>query len=71
MGFSANFLIEELRHARTSRGLNQEEFGKLINYSGSHVSAVETVSAPRASEYVAAVDRALNAGGFSPACCAR
>jgi len=50
MGFSANFLIEELRHARTSRGLNQEEFGKLINYSGSHVSAVETGQrAPRRS----------------------
>ncbi|HEY8534430.1 MAG TPA: helix-turn-helix transcriptional regulator [Micromonospora sp.] len=64
MGLSADFLIEELRHARLSRGLNQEEFGKLINYSGSHVSAVETGQRAPKPEYVAAVDRALQTGGI-------
>jgi transcriptional regulator with XRE-family HTH domain len=58
------FLVAELRAARVTRDLSQEEFGKLIKYSGSHVSAVETGGRPVTVEYVEAVDRALQTGGF-------
>jgi transcriptional regulator with XRE-family HTH domain len=58
------FLVAELRAARVTRDLSQEEFGKLIRYSGSHVSAVETGGRPVTVEYVEAVDRALQTGGF-------
>jgi len=64
VGSAAEFLIEELRAARTARGLSQEDLGKLINYSGSHVSAVETGQRPPKLEYVAAVDEALQTGGL-------
>lgn len=55
---AAEILLDELRHARTSRGMNQDEFGRFISYSGTHVSAVETATRPPTSEYVAAVDKA-------------
>ncbi|SCF21433.1 Helix-turn-helix domain-containing protein [Micromonospora haikouensis] len=61
---AAGILLNELRHARMSRGLNQDEFGKLINYSGTHASAVETGARPPTSAYAAAIDRALNTGGM-------
>ncbi len=61
---AAEILLDELRHARTSRGMNQGEFGKFIRYSGTHVSAVETGTRPPTEHYVAAVDRALRTGGM-------
>ncbi|MFF5069749.1 helix-turn-helix transcriptional regulator [Micromonospora olivasterospora] len=61
---AAEILLDELRHARTSRGLSQDEFGRLINYSGTHVSAVETGTRPPTADYVAAIDRALQTGGM-------
>ncbi|SCL38423.1 Helix-turn-helix domain-containing protein [Micromonospora pallida] len=61
---AAEILLDELRHARTSRGMSQDDFGRTISYSGTHVSAVETGSRPPTSEYVAAVDRALKTGGL-------
>jgi len=60
----AEFLLDELRHARATTGLNQDDFGKLINYSGSHVSAVETGTRPPRMEYLEAVDKALKTGGL-------
>lgn len=45
-------------------GHEQDDFGKLINYSGSHVSAVETGQRPPRPEYLAAVDQALQTGGI-------
>lgn len=60
----AKFLVDELRRARVAAGLSQEDLGKLINYSASHVSAIELGSrAPRA-DYLMAVDDALNTGGL-------
>lgn len=53
----------ELRVARSGRGLSQDEFGKLLNYSGSHVSAVECGNRAPTKEYVAKVDEALRTGG--------
>ncbi|MGW5580943.1 helix-turn-helix domain-containing protein [Micromonospora chokoriensis] len=61
---AAEILLDELRHARTSRGMNQDEFGRFISYSGTPVSAVETATRPPTSEYVAAVDKALKTGGI-------
>ncbi|MEE6305247.1 DUF5753 domain-containing protein [Plantactinospora veratri] len=60
----ADFLIAELRAARAARKLNQDEFGKIANYSGSHVSAVETGGRPPTEDYVAAVDEGLQTGGI-------
>ncbi|WP_431934203.1 helix-turn-helix domain-containing protein [Micromonospora sp. RP3T] len=61
---AAEILLDELRRLRTTRGLNQEEFGRLISYSGTHVSAVETGSRPPTTDYAAAIDRALQTGGI-------
>ncbi|WP_159104789.1 helix-turn-helix transcriptional regulator [Plantactinospora sp. BB1] len=64
MGMLADFLIAELRAARATRKLNQDEFGRIANYSGSHVSAVETGGRPPTEDYVAAVDEGLQTGGI-------
>jgi transcriptional regulator with XRE-family HTH domain len=58
------FLLDELRRARMRRGLTQEELGKLINYSNSQVSGVETGTRQLTRHYVAAVDTALETGGL-------
>ncbi|MER7166689.1 helix-turn-helix transcriptional regulator [Micromonospora sp. NPDC000207] len=57
-------LIDELRRCRMTRGLNQEEFGRVISYSGTHVSAIETGTRPPTPEYVRAVDKAMSTGGL-------
>jgi transcriptional regulator with XRE-family HTH domain len=65
MGMSAaEILLDELRHARTSRGMNQDEFGRFISYSGTHVSAVETGTRPPTGDYMTAIDNALKTGGI-------
>ncbi|MFD0972597.1 helix-turn-helix domain-containing protein [Plantactinospora endophytica] len=65
MGTSAaEFLLDELRHLRLSMKLNQDDFGKLINYSGSHVSAVEIGTRPPKEDYLTAVDKRFNTGGL-------
>ncbi|MFG1920091.1 helix-turn-helix transcriptional regulator [Micromonospora sp. NPDC048898] len=61
---AAEILLDELRHARASRGLSQDDFGRLISYSGTHVSAVETGSRPPTGDYAIAIDRALKTGGL-------
>ncbi|MEU8183373.1 helix-turn-helix transcriptional regulator [Micromonospora sp. NPDC049047] len=58
------FLLEQLRRARQARGLSQEELGKLVNYSSSYVSAVETGQNPVKPDYVARVDSTLDTGGL-------
>jgi transcriptional regulator with XRE-family HTH domain len=65
MGTSAaEFLLDELRHVRLSAKLNQDDFGKLINFSGSHVSAVELGNRPPKEDYLGAIDRRFNTGGL-------
>jgi transcriptional regulator with XRE-family HTH domain len=61
---AAEFLLDELRHVRLSMKLNQDDFGKLINYSGSHVSAVEIGTRPPKEDYLAAIDKRLDTGGL-------
>ncbi|MEU8297570.1 helix-turn-helix transcriptional regulator [Micromonospora sp. NPDC048909] len=58
------FLHEQLRRARQARGLSQEELGKLVNYSSSYVSAVETGQSPVKPDYLARVDSTLDTGGL-------
>ncbi|MFG1657239.1 Scr1 family TA system antitoxin-like transcriptional regulator [Micromonospora chersina] len=58
------FLREQLRRARQARGLSQEELGKLVNYSSSQVSAVETGDRPVRPDYLARVDGVLDTGGL-------
>ncbi|SCL38940.1 Helix-turn-helix domain-containing protein [Micromonospora pallida] len=60
----ADFLLSELRESRAARGLSQDDFGRLINYSGSHVSAVECGNRAPTKEYVEKVDEALGTGGI-------
>lgn len=64
MGTAADFLLSELRKARQRLEMTQEDFSKLINYSASHVSAVEVGHRAPTREYLAAVDKALDTGGF-------
>ncbi|MEV4756325.1 helix-turn-helix transcriptional regulator [Micromonospora sp. NPDC049559] len=63
MGIATEYILEELRLARASRGMSQEEFGKTINYSGSHVSSVETGGRPPTEPYMIAIDDAFGTGG--------
>jgi transcriptional regulator with XRE-family HTH domain len=58
------FLLGELRRARSSAGLSQEDLGKTINYSGSQVSAVENGQRPPTRDYLVAIDGALHTGGL-------
>ncbi|GAA2717289.1 helix-turn-helix transcriptional regulator [Micromonospora olivasterospora] len=58
MATASDYVLNELRLLRASLGLSQEEFGRTIGYSGSHVSSVETGGRPPTKEYMEAVDRA-------------
>jgi transcriptional regulator with XRE-family HTH domain len=59
-----DFIRAQLRRVRSVAGLTQEEFGKRVNYSGSHVSAVETGTRPLEGRYLARCDEVLDTGGL-------
>jgi transcriptional regulator with XRE-family HTH domain len=63
MGIASDFVLDEIRLARTSRGLSQDDFGKMISYSASHVSSVETGQRPPTEPYMLAIDAAFETGG--------
>jgi transcriptional regulator with XRE-family HTH domain len=63
MRAAIDLLVEELIAARTSRGLTQEEWARLVKFSPTHVSSVETRHRPPTTDYVAAVDSAFRTGG--------
>jgi len=63
MGLATQYVIDELRIFRTGQKLSQEEFGRKIGYSGSHVSSVETGQRPPTEEYMAQIDAAFDTGG--------
>ncbi|MGC4854483.1 helix-turn-helix domain-containing protein [Micromonospora sp. DT4] len=56
MGTVTDYVLEELRLLRAEAGLSQDDFGRGIGYSGSHVSSVETGGRPPTKEYMRAVD---------------
>lgn len=58
MGSVMDYVLMELRLLRQTLGLSQEDFGRSIGYSASHVSAVETGGRPLTPDYAVAVDRA-------------
>jgi transcriptional regulator with XRE-family HTH domain len=58
MSTAIDYVREELRLLRLQVGLSQDDFGRGIGYSGSHVSSVETGGRPPTKEYMLAVDRA-------------
>ncbi|MEH1013838.1 helix-turn-helix transcriptional regulator [Micromonospora sp. CPCC 206060] len=63
MGNVTEFMLDELRLLRSAQKLSQDEFGRRINYSASHVSAVETGQRPPTADYLTAVDGAFGTGG--------
>ncbi|MEV4759671.1 helix-turn-helix transcriptional regulator [Micromonospora sp. NPDC049559] len=56
------FFLRELRRRREGARLTQEELGKRINFSGSHVSAVELGNRPPKDDFLEAVDLAFDTG---------
>ncbi|MFD6753145.1 Scr1 family TA system antitoxin-like transcriptional regulator [Micromonospora gifhornensis] len=61
---SAHLIRSQLRRLRTTAGLSQEEFGKLVHYSPSMVSAVETGSRPYDRQLLTRADEVLRSGGL-------
>ncbi|MFI7302385.1 helix-turn-helix domain-containing protein [Micromonospora aurantiaca (nom. illeg.)] len=61
---TAELIRAQLRRLRNVAGLNQEEFGRLVHYSPSMVSAVETGSRPYDRLFLARADEVLNSGGL-------
>ncbi len=58
MGSAVDYVREELRLLRMHLRLSQDDFGRGIGYSGSHVSSVETGGRPPTRDYMLSVDRA-------------
>lgn len=59
---TADLIRAQLRRMRTAAGLSQEEFGKLIHYSASMVSAIETGARPLDHTFLARADEVLKTG---------
>ncbi|MBX7269117.1 helix-turn-helix transcriptional regulator [Micromonospora sp. Llam7] len=58
MSNAIDYVREELRLLRAHLRMSQDEFGRVIGYSGSHASSVETGGRPPTKDYMLAVDRA-------------
>ncbi|WP_326556319.1 helix-turn-helix domain-containing protein [Micromonospora sp. NBC_01796] len=54
----------QLRRLRTTAGMNQEEFGKKINFSASSISAAEVGTRPPDVPLLKRVDEVLQTGGL-------
>jgi transcriptional regulator with XRE-family HTH domain len=57
------FLLRELRLARTAANLTQDAVGERIHFSAQKVSAIETGRAPLTPDLVKLIDDAVEAGG--------
>lgn len=53
-----------LRHLRTAAGMSQEDFGKLVHYSASMVSAIELGTRPLDEKFLTRADEVLKTGGL-------
>ncbi|MFK3979762.1 helix-turn-helix transcriptional regulator [Micromonospora sp. NPDC050397] len=58
------FFLRELRKRREAVPLTQDELGRKIAFSASHVSAVELGNRPPKEDYLTVLDQALNTGGL-------
>ncbi|MER5704279.1 helix-turn-helix transcriptional regulator [Micromonospora sp. NPDC002296] len=63
MGTATNYVLGELRLFRASQDVSQDEFGRAIGYSGSHVSSVETGGRAPTEGYMTAIDNHYQTGG--------
>lgn len=61
---TVQYFAAVLRILREHAGLTQDELGKLMNYTGSAVSAVETCAKPPTDEFIEAAEKALDASGL-------
>ncbi|MEV6799928.1 helix-turn-helix transcriptional regulator [Micromonospora rifamycinica] len=59
---TAELIRTQLRRLRTSAGLSQEEFGKLVHYSASMVSAIELGQRPLERQFLGRADDVLKTG---------
>ncbi|RLP90599.1 XRE family transcriptional regulator [Micromonospora sp. BL4] len=61
---TAELIRAQLRRLRLSAELSQEEFGKLVHFSGSQVSAVELGQRPLDRFFLKRADEVLGTGGL-------
>ncbi|SCG47600.1 helix-turn-helix domain-containing protein [Micromonospora halophytica] len=61
---TAELIRAQLRRLRTNAELSQEEFGKLVHFSGSQVSAVELGQRPLDRFFLRRADEVLGTGGL-------
>ncbi|MEV5693809.1 helix-turn-helix domain-containing protein [Micromonospora globbae] len=61
---TAELIRTQLRRLRQNAGLSQEEFGRLVHFSGSQVSAVELGQRPLDRFFLKRADEVLNTGGL-------
>ncbi|MEW2384177.1 helix-turn-helix transcriptional regulator [Micromonospora sp. NPDC047707] len=61
---TSELIRTQLRRLRVNAELSQEEFGKLVHYSGSQVSAVELGQRPLDRLFLKRADEVLNTGGL-------
>ncbi|GHE38600.1 hypothetical protein GCM10017673_46220 [Streptosporangium violaceochromogenes] len=59
---TASALIAELRHWREVAGMSQKALAKLVGYTPSYISKVESGALVPSREFVESADRVLNAG---------
>ncbi|MEV1332827.1 helix-turn-helix transcriptional regulator [Micromonospora costi] len=63
-GPTAELIRAQLRRLRLNADLSQEEFGRLVHYSGSQVSAVELGQRPLDRLFLKRADEVLKTGGL-------
>lgn len=61
---TADMIRAQLRRLRTTAGMSQEDFGRLVHYSGSMVSALELGQRPLDRLFLARADEVLATGGL-------
>ncbi|MEU8259646.1 helix-turn-helix transcriptional regulator [Micromonospora sp. NPDC048999] len=61
-GPSAELIRAQLRRLRMKAGLSQEEFGKLVHFSGSHISSIELGQRPFDRLFLKRADEVLDSG---------
>ena len=61
---TADMIRAQLRRLRIAAGMSQEDFGRLVHYSGSMVSALELGQRPLDRLFLARADEVLTTGGL-------
>ncbi len=61
---TSELIRAQLRRLRTKAGLSQEEFGKLVHFSNSQVSAIELGQRPFDRFFLKRADEVLDSGGL-------